>query len=58
MEYFTVDRAAKILKCHPDTIRRLARTGVLPAKRNYRGWRMFKMEDLIRLKREREKLTE
>lgn len=53
----TVSEAARILKVHPETVRRLNRKGVLLAQRDYRGFRVFSMEDLLRLKVKRERLA-
>ena len=35
----TADAAAKILRLHPKTVKRLARTGVIPGMRIGRVWR-------------------
>jgi len=56
MQRITVSKAAEIVNCHPETIRRLDRRGILRAKRDYRGFRIFRMEDLLNLKKEREKV--
>lgn len=58
VDLFTVSQAAKVLACHPDTIRRLDRKGIIKAKRDYRGYRIFKKEEIYRLKDEREKLRD
>lgn len=46
--------AARILELSVDEIRRLARQGVLPAVLVGR-WRAFRVEDVLRLKRQRER---
>ena len=56
MENLTVSKAAEIINCHPETIRRLDRRGVIKAKRDYKGHRVFNLNELLRLKKEREKL--
>ena len=57
MGRITVIKAAEVIGCHPETVRRLNRRGVLKAKRDYRGFRIFNLEDLIKIKKEREKLN-
>jgi len=56
MEKITIAKAAEIVNCHPETIRRLDRKGVIKAKRDYRGFRVFNIEELLKLKKERERL--
>ena len=56
MEKLLVSRAAKVLNVHPETVRRLERQGTLKAKRDYRGFRVFDLNEVMRLKKEREKL--
>ena len=51
-----ISKAAEVVGCHPETLRRLERKGILEAKRDYRGYRVFRLSDLHKLKREREKL--
>jgi DNA-binding transcriptional MerR regulator len=51
-----ISRAAQVIPCHPDTLRNLERKGLIRAKRDYRGFRVFNLKDLLRLKKEREKL--
>jgi len=43
--YYTIAEAAKLLKLHPQTLRRWIREGKLPAKRFGRQFR-FKLEDI------------
>ena len=57
MEELTVSKAAGILGCHPETLRRLERRGEIKAKRDYRGFRFFNLGDLLSLKKKREKLN-
>ena len=56
MYTFTVSKAAKELGCHPETVRRLEKRGILKAKRNYRNFRVFELADILKVKSEREKL--
>ncbi len=58
MEKLMVSKAAKILDCHPETVRRLERKGELKARRDYRGFRVFNLEDLWALKEKRDELKE
>lgn len=57
-EMLTVGQAAKLLGCHPETVRRLDRKNVLRAKRDYRGYRVFNKEGIFRLKKDRERLRD
>lgn len=52
----TVSKAAEILDCHPETVRRLERRGLLTAKRDYRRFRVFDIREILKIKAEREKL--
>jgi excisionase family DNA binding protein len=49
----TVSSAAKILKTSEGTVRRLERSGELPAQRTSSGVRLFDRADVDRLARER-----
>jgi DNA-binding transcriptional MerR regulator len=53
-----VSQAAEIMNCHPETIRRLNRRGVLKAKRDYRGFRIFNLEEILKIKKQREQLSD
>lgn len=44
---YTVAQAAAILRCHPNTIKRIEKRLGLPVKRDYRNYRIFS-EDIIR----------
>ena len=55
-ELLTVSKAAEILSCHPETVRRLNRKGILPAYRDYRGFRIFEREKVMEVKKERKRL--
>ena len=54
----TVSGVAEVLDCHIDTVRNLNRRGILKARRNCHGWRVFRLEDVLTVKRERAKLRE
>jgi len=41
-EFMTVDEAAKKLKFHPETVRRLVRSGILDGKKWGREWLVLK----------------
>ena len=56
MELLTITPTARELGVCTDTVRQYVREGVLPAYRNYRGWRVFRPEDVERLRMERQKL--
>ncbi len=56
MQILTVSKAAKELGCHPETVRRLERRGVLKAKRDYRNFRVFDLAEVLKVKAERETL--
>jgi DNA-binding transcriptional MerR regulator len=51
-----ITEAADLLKCHPETLRRLDRKGLIKSQRNYLGHRVFKHSDIIQLKQKREAL--
>lgn len=58
MKGITVKEAAKELGCHPETVRRLNRRGILNAKRDYRNFRIFNLEEVLKIKGERETLND
>lgn len=43
--YWTVEEVAKILRCKPGTIRKMAKRGELPAIKPNKRW-LFKKEDI------------
>jgi DNA-binding transcriptional MerR regulator len=51
-----VSAVAEILKCHPETVRRLNRRGLLKAKRNYRNFRIFDLKEVLKAKKQLEEL--
>ena len=57
-ELLTVSKVAEILDCHPETVRRLERRGLLMAKRDYRKFRIFDLKDVLQLKKGRERLID
>lgn len=54
MQTLKVSQVAKELDCHPETVRRLERRGVLKAKRDYRNFRVFDLGEVLKVKAERE----
>ena len=54
----TIAPGAQIVGVHSNTLRRLERMGFIQSQRNYLGYRIFKLEDLLRLKAERDRLVE
>lgn len=56
-EYRVAD-GAEFLGCHANTLRRLDKVGIIKARRNYQGHRIFMLQDLLKLKSEREQLKE
>jgi DNA-binding transcriptional MerR regulator len=54
--HFHIAKAAALVGLHPETLRRLNNRGLLPAKRNWRGHRVFMLRDLLKLKSDRERL--
>jgi len=56
MEKLLVSKAAKVLNVHPETVRRLERQGALKARRDYRGFRVFDLNEVMRLKKKRDRL--
>jgi len=55
---YRVAEGAAFLGCHPNTLRNLDRVGVIKARRNYLGYRIFRLVDLLKLKEERQQLIE
>lgn len=53
-----VKRAAEVLECSSETIRRLDRRGILKARRNFLGHRVFELDTLLKIKAEREELRD
>ena len=51
-------KAAALVGLHPETLRRLNNRGLLPAKRDWRGHRVFCVLDLLKLKAQRQRLNE
>ena len=52
-----VEGAAKVLRAHPNSVRRWANQGRLPHYLDCNGWRKFKIEDILRFKDELERLV-
>jgi len=53
---YRVAEGAEFIGCHANTLRRLDKVGIIKARRDYRGHRVFMIQDLLRLKSERERL--
>jgi DNA-binding transcriptional MerR regulator len=51
-----VKEAAEFLRCSSETIRRLNRRGILKAQRNFLGHRVFELDELLKVKAQREEL--
>ncbi len=51
---FFIGEAANFIPCHPNTLRRLDKLGAIKAKRNFLGYRVFDLQDLLKLKAQRE----
>jgi DNA-binding transcriptional MerR regulator len=54
---YRVSEGAAFVGVHPNTLRRLARVGLIKARRNYLGYRVFSLQELLRLKATRERLN-
>lgn len=52
-----VAEAARVLSVHPETVRRWERKGLMRAKRDYRRFRVFDLQEVLRMKERMEKLT-
>ena len=46
---YTVCEAAKKLHCHPNTVKRLEKRLNLKVKRDYRNYRMYSQEDIVKI---------
>ncbi|MBR8744044.1 helix-turn-helix domain-containing protein [Nocardiopsis sp. MG754419] len=44
--YFTTGEVARVLRVGTTTVKKLERTGRLPALKNHRGWRFFNAGDV------------
>jgi len=53
----TVSEAARILDVHPETVRRMDRRDELKGLRNYFNHRVFRLQEVLRVKAERERLV-
>jgi len=56
--FLATQDVARRLRCSAETVRLLERTGRLPAERLECGQRIFRLEDVERLQRERERTAE
>ena len=41
LQRFTASDVAKLVGCHPNTVRRLADLGLIQSSRDFNGWRVF-----------------
>ena len=57
-ELIHVSQAADILEVHPETVRRMDTRGELHSRRDWRGHRVFDLEELLRAKEKRERLVD
>ena len=57
MERLKVKQAAKLLGCHEQTVRNLEAAGKIRAFRDYRGYRVFSLDEILKLKEQREALN-
>jgi len=53
-----VAQTAEVLEVHPITVRRLDQKGILKSRRNYLGHRVFRLADVLKVKRDRQPLQE
>lgn len=53
-----VKGAAQLLQCSNETIRRLNRRGILKAHRDFLGHRVFELDELLKVKAQREELRD
>jgi DNA-binding transcriptional MerR regulator len=56
MSVLTVKQASKILGVHENSMRNFDRRGLIKSYRDHRRYRMFDLNDVLRLKEERERL--
>ncbi len=55
---YRVAEGAEFVGCHANTLRRLDKVGIIKARRDYRGHRVFLIQDLLKLKADRQQLKE
>jgi DNA (cytosine-5)-methyltransferase 1 len=53
-----VKETAELLKCSSETVRRLNRKGILKAHRDFLGHRVFDLDEVLKLKAQREELRD
>jgi excisionase family DNA binding protein len=56
MSLLTVKQASKILGVHENSIRNFDRRGILRSYRDHRRYRLFELEDVLKLKEKRDRL--
>lgn len=57
-ELLRVSKAADLLDVHPETVRRMDARGELRSRRDWRGHRVFDLEEVLRAKEKRERLID
>ena len=57
MDKLTVSQVAQELGCHPETVRRYERKGLLKGYRDYLNRRIFARDSVLELKKFRERLA-
>ena len=55
---YRVQEGAELVGCHANTLRRLDKVGIIKAHRDYRGHRIFLLQDLLKLKANRHELKD
>lgn len=55
-EMLTVSKAAEFVGVHANTLRRYARNGRIASLRDYRNYRLYNVDDLKRLRDEKNEL--
>lgn len=56
-ELLRVSKTADILDVHPETVRRMDARGELHSRRDWRGHRVFNLEEVLQAKEKRERLV-
>jgi DNA-binding transcriptional MerR regulator len=51
MSGLMVTQASQILRCHPNTLKRWERRGLINSSRDVNNWRRFDMDEVLRLKK-------
>ena len=56
-KHLRVSKAAKVLEVHAVTVRRMDARGELNSRRDWRGHRVFDLEEILQVKKKRERLS-